>query len=110
MEREKISTEATYQFVYTGPMLRRAVRLFVWRAAMRRRGWLWLAAIALLGISLVWGWWSGEPSWMFGANLAAIAFVPLFFLILWRAHFINTVGRFRSMASPSAEVILRDQV
>jgi hypothetical protein len=109
MAREKTSTEATYQVAYTEPMLRRAVRLFVWRAAIRRRRWLWLAAIALIGISLAWGWWSGEPSWVFGANLAAIAFVPLFFLLLWRAHFVNTVGRFRSMASPSAEVIFRDQ-
>jgi hypothetical protein len=65
---------------------------------MRRWGWLWLAAIALL-------WWLGEPSWVFGA----IAFVPLVFLLSWRASLRNTVGRFRSRASPSDEVIFRDQ-
>jgi hypothetical protein len=31
--------------VYTEPTLRRAVRLFVWRRAMRPRGGLWLIAI-----------------------------------------------------------------
>jgi uncharacterized protein (DUF58 family) len=109
MEREKTPTEATYKVVYTELMVRRAVGLFVWRSAMRRRGWLGLTALALIGISLALGWWNGAPSWVFGVNIAAIAIVPLLFLVLWRAHFVNTVGRFRSMASPSAEVIFRDQ-
>jgi hypothetical protein len=103
---EKTPTGATYQVLYTEPMLRRAVRLFGWRSAIRRRGWLWLAAIAR---SLAAGRWSRELSWVFGVNLAAIVVVPLFFLALWRAHFVKTVGRFRSMVSPFVEVIFRDQ-
>ena len=55
MEREKTPTEATYKVVYTELMVRRAVRLFVWRGAMGRRGWLWLTALALIGISLALG-------------------------------------------------------
>jgi hypothetical protein len=51
MELEKAPTEATYQVVYTELMPRRAVRLFVWCGAVRRRGWLWLAYIALIGTS-----------------------------------------------------------
>ncbi|HKD29310.1 MAG TPA: YcxB family protein [Xanthobacteraceae bacterium] len=108
MENDKTPTEATYRVAYTEPMLRRAVWLFVWRGAMRPRGWLWLVAIALIGIGLA-GGWSREPSWVLAVYIAAIALAPLYFLLVWRAHFVNTVGLFRSMASPTAEFVFRDQ-
>jgi hypothetical protein len=108
MEIETAPTEAAYKVVYTETMLRRAVRLFVWRGVMRRRGWLWLAAIILLIFGIA-SSWSERPSWVLAINIAAMALVPLFFLLVWRAHFANTVGKFRSMASPTAEFIFRDR-
>ena len=104
-------TEAIYRVAYTEPMLRRAVRLFVWRSSgeiLRRRGWLLLVAIALIGMGLARGWRT-DPSWVLAAYIAATALVPLVFLLVWRAHFVNTVGKFRSMASPTAEFVFRDQ-
>src|SRR5262245_43784716 len=95
-------TEAIYRVAYTEPMLRRAVRVFVWRSSgeiLRRRGWLLLVAIALIGMGLARGWRT-DPSWVLAAYIAATALVPLVFLLVWRAHFVNTVGKFRSMASP----------
>jgi len=102
-----VATPTTYRVVYTEPMLRRAVRLFVWRG-LRRRSWLLLVAIALTGISLASSWNSG-PSWLLAVDMTAIALVPLVFLLVWRAHFVRTVGKFRSMASPTAELVFRDQ-
>jgi len=104
-------TEATYRVVFTEPMLRRAVRLFVWRSSgeiLRRRGWLLLVAIAFIGVGLASSWNSG-PSWLLAVYMTPIALLPLVFLLVWRAHFVNTVGTFRSMASPTAEFVFRDQ-
>ena len=108
MEDRTGLAEATYKVVYTEPMLCHAVRLFVWRGAMRRRGWLWLVAVMLTMFGIA-GSYSGGPSWVLAIDIAAIALVPLFFLLVWRVHFANTVGKFRSMASPTAEFIFREQ-
>ena len=93
-------------------MLRRAVRLFLWRGAIRPRGLLWLVAIALMGIALI-GDWSTESSLvdtvLRSLLIAGIALVPVIFVLVWRAHFLNTIGTFRSMASPTAEFVFRDQ-
>jgi hypothetical protein len=45
-------TEYHARIVYTGPMLRQAVRTFVRRAVLRRRWWLWLSAVLLAALGL----------------------------------------------------------
>jgi hypothetical protein len=102
-----LPTEESYKVVYTEAMLRRAVRLFVWRRAIRRRGWLWLAAIALLSVGLASGW-REALTWVSAVQIAAILLVPVFFLLVWRAHFANTVGKFRAMTSPVANFSFRE--
>lgn len=85
---------------YTEPMLRRAVRVYVWRRLLRR-GWLWLAAAGLSLASLALGWWTG-PSFAVGLASASLVFLAAFVTAVWRAHFANTVGRFRAMDPPTA--------
>lgn len=91
---------------YNEPMLKRAVRAFVTRRMLARR-WLWLATIGLLLTSAVLGWVSG-PDFGTGAAVAGLAFLLALVAAIWRAHFVNTVGRFRSMDPPSARVIFGD--
>src|SRR5262249_49304335 len=77
-------TETTYRVAYTEPMLRRAVGLFVWRSSgeiLRRRGWLLLVAISLIGMGLASGW-STDPSWVLAVYIAATALVPLVFVLV----------------------------
>ncbi len=87
---------------YTEPMLRRAVRAFVWRRLLAR-GWLWSAAIGLLLASAVLGW-AGGPGFGTGAAVAGLVFLLAVVAAIWRAHFLNTVGRFRALDPPSARV------
>ena len=85
---------------YTEPVMRRAVRVFVSRRLLRR-GWLWLAAATLLLTSLFLGWWTG-PTFAAGWALASLVFLAAFVTAVWRAHFANTVGRYRAMDPPTA--------
>ena len=87
---------------YTEPMLRLAVRTFVWRSVLRRRE-LWLSAIALLAIGIALGC-LGAPSFLTGLDVAALGFLAVFVAAVWRAHLANTLGRFRAMAPPEADV------
>ena len=84
---------------YTEPVLRRAVRVFVSRRVLRR-GWLWVAA-GLLLTSLVLDWLTG-PSFAAGWALASLVFLVALVAAVWRAHYTNTVGRYRAMDPPTA--------
>ncbi len=93
---------------YTEPMLRRAVRTFVWRASIRRRWWLWLIVIMLAAYTVGPGWDPKLPL-LNGILLAAVLLLPLVTLVVWRAHFANTVGAFRRLNPPEAEFTFREQ-
>jgi len=101
------ATVLHYRAAYTETMLRKAVRLFVWRGVVCRRGWLGLLAMAALGVSLAKGW-KEDPSWVSAIEIAAISLPPLLYLFVWRAHIVKTVGKFRSMTRPAADFVLRD--
>lgn len=86
---------------YTEPLLRRAVRLFV-RRRLLRRPWLWLCA-ALLAAGVAFDLDEG-PSFVAGVCAAGLIFLGASVAAVWRAHLINTVGRFRTMDPPEADV------
>lgn len=91
----------TVRLRYTESMLRRAVRVFVWRSVMRR-WWLWLLAVGLLAFSAAADLADG-PSFVGGVAVAGLFFLAVFVFAIWRAHFRNTVGRFRKLDPPEAE-------
>jgi hypothetical protein len=92
---------------YSEAMLRQAVRLYVWRSVVRPHGWLWLCAVLLLVVSFIAGLNSESPA-LSGIGVAAVIVIFVFFVAIWRAHFVRTVGTFRAMTSPEADVVLRD--
>lgn len=46
---------------------------------------------------------------MSAINIGAILLIPLLFLFVWRSHFLNTVGKFRSMTRLHADFAFRDR-
>jgi hypothetical protein len=102
-----MSGEYHARVIYTEPILRQAVRAFIWRRVIRRRWWLWLGAVTLVIFGLARGW-SAEPSLIDGIAVAALISAPLFLIAVWRAHFRNTVGGFRKMTSPEVAITFRD--
>ncbi|WP_170921238.1 YcxB family protein [Enhydrobacter aerosaccus] len=69
---------------------------------------MWLTAIVVPSIGLAVGW-RDDPVWISFVEIAVIMLVPLCLLIVWRAHFTNTVGKFRSMTRPVGEFVFGDQ-
>lgn len=94
---------ASFRLTYTEPMVRDAVWTYVRRRLIGETRASWVVA-ALLAILLAGMVVNGDRSWLVGALAAAVAAPFLLVAVGWRAHFANTVGRFRSMREPVAEV------
>ena len=87
---------------YSEPLLRAAVRSFVFRSITRGFGLRFFVVCAALAVYLVYMIAQGERDWMVGVTASMLFFVGVFFLILYLAHYRNTVGRFRKMRVPEA--------
>ena len=94
---------------YSEPLLREAVRSFFFRAVIRGFGPLFFVACGLLVVCLAYLLWSGDRSWTVGAFAAGLAFVGILFLVIYLAHYRNTIGRFRQMRSPEATLSYDDE-
>lgn len=57
----------------------------------------------MLLASLALGEWTG-PSFATGLALASLVFLAALVGAVWRAHFVNTVGRYRAMDPPTARL------
>jgi YcxB-like protein len=87
---------------YSEPLLREAVRAFVFRAIIRGFGLRFFVACAALAFCIAYLLSHGDRSWVVGALASMLFFVGVFFLIIYLAHYRNTVGRFRQMRVPEA--------
>jgi hypothetical protein len=92
---------------YTEQMLRQAVRLYMWHGVLRPRWWLWLCAVLLLFISFA-GSWPADAPVIRGLSIAAFCALIVVLAAIWRAQFAHTVGTFRSLTSPDAEMVFHD--
>jgi hypothetical protein len=96
-----------YRLDYTEAMVRDAVNTYVRRRLIgeTKASWIIMLFFAILLVSLI---WNGDRSWFVGAVGVAVLAPFLLVAIGWRAHFINTVGRFRRMQAPVAQVTLHE--
>lgn len=95
------SDEHHFSVRYTEPIVRDAVRTYIWRRVILGQGWLWSLA-ALTALLLLWLTESGHSTWL---NVVAglVVLLPVLIIVfVWRAHHANSVGRFRRMRSPHA--------
>ena len=60
------------------------------------------AAIVVLTVIAVWLISHGDRSWLVGALVATILFIAVFLVVIYVAHYRNTIGRFRRMKVPEA--------
>jgi hypothetical protein len=83
-----MQTEHRVLIRYSEPLLRKAVRIFVWRGVVRRRWWLWGCPFLLIVLGLVGGWNAGPP-WSNGVFIVVLLLVPGFFAAFWRIWFVS---------------------
>jgi hypothetical protein len=93
----------SHRIAFTEPMLRDAVRTFVWRRGVAAQKGLWCVFAAMLAL-LLWLVWRGDRSWLLGLVGSTVPLVPLCLAAVFLAHHRNTVGRFRRMREPVARV------
>ena len=87
---------------YSEPILRKAVRAFVFRALIRQLGVSFFLVVALLVVILGVLISHHDRGWMVGFLIATVLFVGVFLAVVYVAHFRNTIGRFRQMRTPEA--------
>lgn len=91
---------------YTEPMVRSTVRTFMWRRLVYRP-WLLGLALGLIAVALFLPRGDDAP-YLVAALTGTVVALVLLVLVLWRAHFTNTVGRFRALDPPEADLTLDD--
>jgi hypothetical protein len=91
---------------YTEALARDAVRAFYWRTLSRAYGWLFVLVIpATLVVSLL---LEGDRSWLVGALGALLLSLLAYLVAVYRAHYRNTVGAFRRLATPLGRFVFSD--
>jgi hypothetical protein len=87
---------------YTEPLVRQAVRSFVFRAVGRQLGARFLVVVVLLVGLVAWLMSRHDRGWTVGYVVATLVFACVFVAAIYVAHYRNTVGRFRAMRTPEA--------
>lgn len=87
-------------------MLRKAMRIYLWRRHFRRprtaAAWVIMLAVGIAMVA------SDGFTFLSGAVSATLAVTVLFVAGLWRAQVAATIGRYRRMDPPEVELTLRD--
>lgn len=109
LHKRMIHTEKTYTVTYTETMVRSAVRTFVWRRGIVGHKGLWFAEIVLVTL-FFWLLARGDRGWEVGLFGAILLAPPTLIMAAWLAHYRNTVGKFRSMQRPIANVTIGPNV
>ena len=94
---------------YTEPLVREAVRAFVLRTLFKRLGTGFFVAIALEATITIWLVSQGDRSWVVGVFGAAFIFVAFFPMVVYVAHYRNTIGKFRQMKVPEGTIIYNEE-
>ncbi len=101
--------ERSFTVRYTEAIAKAAVRTYVWRRFVIENKPLWITGAAMAALT-AWLAATGDRSWHLGL-FGAVAALPILMLAIgWRAHFANTVGRFRRMNEPQARFELYPDV
>jgi hypothetical protein len=100
-----VELEGSHSFTvrYDDDIVRDAVRTFVWHRAVIDQKMMWLVS-ALMAVSSVYFLFWGGAGWIAGVMLV-LSVAPLFFvIIIWRVHTANTLGQYKRMGDPKANV------
>lgn len=95
---------------YSEPLLRLAVRSFVFRAITRQFGTALFLAIAVLCGLTIYLLAQNDRSWLVGFLSATILFAAAFIVAVFLSHYRHTIGLFRQMRSPEATLAYDEQL
>jgi hypothetical protein len=97
----------TYDVSYAEADVRDAVKTYVWRRGIVAQKGLWIAEVLMVGL-LVSLSQTDISQWQLLALSVVTALPPCLILIMWAAHYQNTVGKFRRLADRRAKLIIMD--
>jgi len=86
---------------YTEQLVAQAVRLY-WRKTV---GFGLLGAVALMIAFLTWRLIDGDRTWVVGLVAAVVLLGVLMPVAVYVVHYRNSMGKFREMSQPSAELV-----
>lgn len=98
----------TYRVEYTPDIVRDAVKTFIWRRTFLSQKGMWSAWIVVLA-AMTWLLSIGNRSWIVGAAGTVALVAPAIIGLAWSAHYRNTVGKFRSMSEPVADITVSEE-
>ncbi|MBO0140512.1 YcxB family protein [Agrobacterium sp. Ap1] len=88
---------------YDDDIVRDAIRAFVWRRAVVEQKMMWVISVLMLSFSIYFII-SGDNN-IFAGVMLVLALAPVIFVaVIWRAHKVNTFGRYKRMGDPKAEI------
>jgi hypothetical protein len=100
-----VELEGSYSFTvrYDDDIVRDAIGAFVWRRAVVEQKMMWIVS-ALMAVSSCYFLFWGGAGWIAGVMLV-LGLAPLAFVAaVWRAHKVNTFGRYKRMGDPKADI------
>lgn len=102
-----MGSNRTYTVTYTLEMVQDAVRTYVWRKGVLGQKPFWLMALLLIGLT---GWmaWRGERGLLLSVAIAAACMPLILTAMAWLAQYRGTVGRFRRMQKPEAQISFQE--
>ena len=106
----KVHSHARIQTTILRAPLREAVRFFVVRAVIRHLGVVFFVVLGMLILALAQLIYRHERGWVVGFLGAVVVFTGGFIVMMYVAHYRNTIGRFRQLRSPEATFSYDEQV
>ena len=100
--------QSSIEVTYTEDIVRDAVRTFVWRRGIAGLKFLWALEAVMISL-LVWPVWNGDRGWVSALVFIVVLLPPALIAAMWIAHHRNTVGKYRRMRTPRAELTFRDE-
>lgn len=89
---------------YNEALIRRAAFAFVWHTC----GVLFVVAVAIVAISLVWLLAMGDRSWHIGSLATTLLFASAMVTMLYLSHYRNAMAKLRNMGTPLAGLVVED--
>ncbi|MEB5742655.1 YcxB family protein [Klebsiella aerogenes] len=88
--------------------MRDAVKTFVWRRGIFGQKALFLAEAVMIAF-LIWLLSKSELAWLIGFVGATVLLAPCLMIVIWSAHYRNTVRKFHKMSSHRADFIFSNE-
>jgi hypothetical protein len=100
--------QGSHQFSvrFDDDVVRDAIRAFVIQRMIREQKMMWGAAALMVGVAVVFYLQNPVNLSLAGLALVVSCFPVVFLALVWRAHHVNTFGRYKRMGDRRAEITI----